>query len=121
MSQSPPAAPRIPKWSSRRQTSGSESRSSLPRLLEHARLRGSRPVQAGGRIFTPEQFQELAGGKDKLTLPRDNPMKKFLISADEKFARFHAEDPEFYGLLAIVWDDFIFEVVTALLHPTAND
>jgi hypothetical protein len=88
--------------------------------LEHARLRSSRPVQAGGRIFTPEQFQEIAGGKEKLTLPRDNPVKDFLISADEKFAAFDVEDPDFYGLLAIVWDDFIFEPITALLHPNSG-
>jgi hypothetical protein len=91
-----------------------------PSLLERETMRGARPMQAGGRIFSPEQLAEVAGGKDKVTLPRDNPVKDFLKSADGKFASFRAEDEAFYGLLVIVWDDFIYEPVTALLHPASG-
>lgn len=83
-------------------------------------MRGSRPLQAGGRILTPQELEEIAGGKEKLTLPRDNPVKDFLVSADGKFAAFHADDSDFYGVLAIVWDDFIYEPITALLHPSSG-
>jgi hypothetical protein len=88
-----------------------------PRLLDHEAMRKERPLQAGGRIFTPDQLASMAGGKDKVTLPRDNPVKDFLISADGKFASFRAEDPDFRGVLVIVWDDYVYEPLTALLHP----
>ena len=91
-----------------------------PSLLAHEALRGSRPLQGGGRIFTPDQLERIAGGKEKLTLPRDNPVKDFVASAEGKFTAFRANDPEFYGVLAIVWDDFIYEPITALLHPMSG-
>lgn len=87
-----------------------------PALLDHAAKRGSRPMQAGGRIFPPAALEKMAGGKDKLTLPRDNPVKDFLASANDKFASFRERDDDFHGLLVIVWDDFIYEPITALLH-----
>lgn len=91
-----------------------------PALLAHEAQRGSRRLQAGGRIFPPSRMEEMAGGKEALTLPRDNPVKDFLVSADDKFAQFHAHDPDFYGALVIVWDDFIYEPITALLHPSSG-
>jgi hypothetical protein len=91
-----------------------------PALLEYSRIRGARPVQAGGRVFPPKSLEGVAGGPDKLTLPRDNPVKDFLASADEKFASFRASNPEFRGALVIVWDDFIYEPVTALTHPSSG-
>ncbi|MBO9532717.1 MAG: hypothetical protein J7513_07070 [Solirubrobacteraceae bacterium] len=91
-----------------------------PALLDHEAKRSTRPLQAGGRIHSPEKLVEMAGGKDKLTLPRDNPVKDFLVSADEKFAAFRQNDPDFYGVLAIVWDDFIYEPVTSLTHKSSG-
>ena len=91
-----------------------------PSLLAHEAQRGSRPLQGGGRIFPPDKLVEMAGGKDKVTLPRDNPVKDFLISADAKFAAFRSQDDGFFGLLAIVWDDFIYEPITALVHPSSG-
>ncbi len=91
-----------------------------PALLAHEEKRGSRPLQAGGRLFPASRLEEMAGGKEKLTLPRDNPVKDFLASADGKFAGFRAADADFYGVLAIVWDDFIYEPITALLHPASG-
>ena len=44
-----------------------------PAILEHQRKRSTRPLQAGGRVFPLEQLEEIAGGVEKLTLPRDNP------------------------------------------------
>jgi hypothetical protein len=88
-----------------------------PALLEHQQKRATRPLEAGGRLFPPDKLAEVAGGMDKLTLPRDNPVKDFLISADAKFASFHAADKKFFGLLVIAWDDFIYEPITYLTHP----
>jgi hypothetical protein len=91
-----------------------------PALLEHQRRRARRPLQAGGRVFPAEQLVEIARGEERLTLPRDNPVKDFLISADAKFAPFQEADADFYGLLVIVWDDFMHEPVTSLIHPSSG-
>jgi hypothetical protein len=91
-----------------------------PSLLAHEAQRSTRPLQGGGRILPPDRLAQMAGGRDQLTLPRDNPVKDFLISANDKFAAFHAVDPDFFGALAIVWDDFIYEPITALIHPASG-
>jgi hypothetical protein len=84
-----------------------------PGLLAHQRLRERAQVQATNRggIVDPT-----AG----VVLPRDNPVKDFLISADAKFAAFKDGDPDFVGVLVIVWDDFIYEPIAALLHPMSG-
>ncbi|MDD5686747.1 MAG: hypothetical protein PHE88_02805 [Elusimicrobia bacterium] len=53
----------------------------------------------------------------KIILPRDNPVKDFLISANEKFQPFKNEYPEFIGILVIVWGAAIQEPISALLAP----
>lgn len=85
-----------------------------PSLLEHIRARSANPVQAPGRVLPIEMVQELTGGKG-LTLPRDNPVKDFLVDADKKFAQFKAVQAE-TSVLIIVWDDFIYEPITVLSH-----
>lgn len=59
-------------------------------------------------------------GKEETMLPRDNPVKDFLISADEKFEEFKKANPNFYSVLVIVWDDFIYEPISALISPQAG-
>jgi hypothetical protein len=54
------------------------------------------------------------------TLPRDNPVKDFLGSADEKFAAFRQHEPAFAGVLFIVWDDYVNEPISALLNPASG-
>jgi len=83
-----------------------------PGLVAHRQARESRPVQLTYRGTTPLR-------KD-MTPPRDNPVKDFLISADSKFAAFKAADQKFIGILVIVWDDHIYEPITALLHPLSG-
>lgn len=77
----------------------------------------------GGRQGQPWQLlTRMPGGRDLpggVTLPRDTPIKDFLHSAQDKFAGFHAADDRFYGVLFIVWEDFINEPISALLgHPS---
>lgn len=91
-----------------------------PSLLRHQAQRNSRPVQSTTRVLPLEQLSAIAGGPDRLTRPRDNPVKDFLASADEKFAAFRANDDDFYGILTIVWDDFVFEPISALLHQQSG-
>lgn len=56
----------------------------------------------------------------EVALPRDNPVKDFLRSADSKFAGFRDGDPDFRSVLVIVWDDFINEPISALLSPSSG-
>ena len=58
-----------------------------------------------------------AGGApsdDQITLPRDNPVKDFLISTDQKFSDFG--EVEGANVLVIVWDDFVYEPITSLIN-----
>lgn len=91
-----------------------------PALLQHAEQRSSNPFQAAARTLPPNALEQLAGEGKKVTLPRDNPVKDFLLSADAKFAPFHEADADFYGLLVIVWDDFIYEPVSSLTNPSSG-
>tara|TARA_R110002051_G_C8759597_1_gene501467 strand:+ start:102 stop:1076 length:975 start_codon:yes stop_codon:yes gene_type:complete len=56
----------------------------------------------------------------KTTLPRDNVAKDFLISSNEKFEGFKKDNPSTYCLLVIVWDDFIYEPISAISSPQAG-
>lgn len=80
---------------------------------------------AGNR--TRNDWQMLArvpGGREgmpgSITLPRDNPVKDFLVSADRKFAGFRKQDKTFRSVLVIVWDDFINEPLSALKSPASG-
>jgi len=85
-----------------------------PSLQEHTRARETNPFQAPGRALPIEQTKALVGNAG-LTLPRDNPIKDFLLDADEKFAQFKTAQAE-TSVLVIVWDDFIYEPITVLKH-----
>ena len=90
-----------------------------PALLEHQRKRAQNETQIPARAFTPERLKIVTQGKE-FTLPRDNPVKDFLISADAKFAAFKRADPNFIGLLVIVWDDHVYEPISSLIHDDAG-
>jgi len=53
--------------------------------------------------------------EDNIVLPRDNTIRDFLRSADEKFAAFKAAEPTI-AVLVIVWDDCIYEAISPLVH-----
>lgn len=89
-----------------------------PSLLSHQHARSQNPTQFPGRMFDKEMRKAIAGEQEP-TLPRDNPIKDFLASAEEKFAPF-AEEKETVGVLVIVWDDFIFEPITSLVHEPSQ-
>jgi hypothetical protein len=64
--------------------------------------------------------RELTSGLGRTILPRDNPLKDYLISSQQKFEGFHKADPDFHGVLFVVWDDFINEPISALLSPPSG-
>ena len=86
-----------------------------PSLTEHINARNQNSIQAPGRVLPQDLLQRLANGEG-LTLPRDNPVKDFLIDADSKFGQFKALSAH-TSILVIVWDDHIYEPVTVLTHP----
>ncbi len=85
-----------------------------PKLREHQEQRSSKKIQIPGRTHFSEELIKNAGGKVSVTLPRDNPIKDFLISSNEKFEEFKKELDNFYGVLVIVWDDYIYEPITSI-------
>ncbi len=85
-----------------------------PKLIDFSRLRAKNFWQVNAR-HPREFFSHLAP-----TLPRDNPVKDFLVSANAKFDAYARHRPDAYRLLTIVWDDYIQEPVTALLHPQSG-
>lgn len=85
-----------------------------PSLTLHGRNRGANDLQLPARVFDREDVERLAGAGG-LTLPRDNPVKDFLVDANRKFARFKAEGRTI-SILIIVWDDFIQEPISVLTH-----
>lgn len=93
-------------------TLGVEAKS--PALREHGENRSARDVQLPGRISIADSVFSMEG-KDNVTLPRDNPVKDFLISSNEKFVEFKKKITNFYGVLVIVWDDFVYEPITSLI------
>lgn len=87
-----------------------------PKLLEHQNRRATYPWQLVARSNSLDQ----ADFDGDVTLPRDNPVKDFLISANAKFSGFRATYPNFQSVLFIVWDDFVNEPLSALLNPSSG-
>lgn len=87
-----------------------------PAIFKHWEARSKNPVQFASR-FAPRDVIERIAGDRSATLPRDNPIKDFLISANEKFSGFALKDPTFIGVLVICWDDHIFEPISSLIQP----
>lgn len=88
-----------------------------PAIFDHWRRRGRRPLQLAARAIPKEDIGDLVGSPEDVTLPRDNPIKDFLISANSKFESLKRAHEGFSGILVIVWDDFIYEPISALMHP----
>lgn len=85
-----------------------------PKLINHRNSRGTAPYQILARL--PKDLTEVL----EKTLPRDNPVKDFLISANEKFEAYTQIRPHAFRILTIVWDDYCNEPISALLHPAAG-
>ncbi len=84
-----------------------------PRLIDYGRQREQQQLQLTARLPNPSAF-------GPATLPRDNPVKDFLVSADAKFEAYNGVRPDASAILTIVWDDFVQEAVSALSHPQSG-
>jgi len=87
----------------------------MPKLIKHRNNRPANPWQLTARL--DEVREQLEGPQ---TLPRDNPVKDFLISADAKFRGYEHHRADALRLLVILWDDFCNEPIAALLNPNAG-
>lgn len=87
-----------------------------PSITNHSQQRSTNSIQLTTRNTIGEIYRE----EENVTLPRDNPIKDFLISADKKFQGFKKHDQSFYGVLVIVWDDHIYEPITVLQDSTSG-
>lgn len=85
-----------------------------PRYHEYQKKRVETGVQIPTRIG--KDFKDIIENVfgTNAALPRDNIVKDFLISADEKFKYFKQVDKNVLSVLVIVWDDFIYEPISAL-------
>jgi len=86
-----------------------------PALFRHQEQRTNNAIQLSARAVPKSMHASLPGIEKGITLPRDNPVKDFLASADQKFHGFNHQET-FCGILVIVWDDFIYEPISALCH-----
>jgi hypothetical protein len=85
-----------------------------PKLIAHGRMRSINPWQMNVRM--PAHLTR----DREVTLPRDNPVKDFLCSAEEKFEDYEHFRPGAIRLLAIVWDDYCNEPIAALKSPISG-
>lgn len=85
-----------------------------PEYTRHTecRERGRFQLPARGPEGTLDQLRELG---DPIVLPRDNAVRDFLRSANEKFAAFKAAG-NFTGVLVVVWDDYVYEAIAPLVY-----
>jgi hypothetical protein len=86
-----------------------------PEFVKKHNQRADNPIQLPSRSDLIKQVDT-----SKTTLPRDNVVKDFLISANEKFEGFKKDNPTTYCLLVIVWDDFVYEPISAISSPQAG-
>lgn len=93
-----------------------------PSLLDHVEERSNKPFQIPARSIVRDTLNSMLDEEEEenVVLPRDNPVKDFLISSNEKFKAFKNGDTKFYGILVVVWDDYIFEPISALLSPLSG-
>ena len=85
----------------------------VPSLLKYQASRPDFGIQIMARhdgLLDIETFS-----KEQVLLPRDNPVKDFLDLANQKFALFKKNAPNYVSILYILWDDFIQEPISALL------
>ncbi len=86
-----------------------------PELVKKHNERAEKQFQLPSR----SDLHKLIDPKNTM-LPRDNPVKDFLISSNNKFSSFKKQNPKFFNVLVIVWDDFIYEPISALLSPQSG-
>lgn len=89
-----------------------------PSLVDHQAARGANPRQIPARSVLGDSFRANPDPNEPVTWPRDNVLKDFLESADDKFSGFSAK--ETIGVLIVVWDAYVYEPISALTYPRSG-
>lgn len=88
-----------------------------PKILSYKQARQqSFQLPSRNDLMINLDFIKTAKEANRLTFPKDNVIKDFLYSANDKFKEFKAANKEFVGVLVIVWDEFVYEPISALLN-----
>ena len=86
-------------------------------FISHHNNRGSAAIELPTRMSgIREVANELIRDDEHLVYPRDNVVKDFLISANEKFSGFKNNNNDCITVLVIIWDDFTYEPISSLLN-----
>lgn len=86
-----------------------------PSFIAHQENRSNNPHQLPIRGYMRDA-PHMAG--ETVTLPRDNTVKDFLLSAQQKFAGF--DEGGVTAILIVVWDLNMYEAISVLMHPQAG-
>lgn len=86
-----------------------------PSFITHQENRSNNPHQLPIRGFLRDA-PHMAG--ETVTLPRDNTIKDFLLSAQQKFSGF--DEGDVTGIVVVVWDLNMYEAISVLMHPQAG-
>lgn len=90
-------------------------------FIEHHNARADSAISVPSRTAGVRECAESALREgESLVLPRDNAVKDFLVSADQKFAGFKSDCLSSLCVLVVVWDDFVYEAVSALLSQASG-
>ena len=90
-----------------------------PAIFAHWEKRSENRIQIPSRVEPKDSVQAIARDSP-VTLPRDNPIKDYLISAEEKFSPFVSRNLKFLGLLFICWDDYVYEPISSLANERSG-
>ena len=89
-----------------------------PALIDHQNRRLDAEYHLPARGAAGDLFLA-QGDLARLALPRDNVVKDFLISSEEKFRGFSQKRPV-SGVLVIVWDQHLYEPISSLRHAESG-
>lgn len=62
-----------------------------------------------------KMFESLKESYGNFTLPKDNPIKDFLLSAQDKFSSF-SKQKKVISILVVVWDSHMYEATAPLVN-----
>lgn len=89
-----------------------------PALIKHQNQRADAKFHLPARGVAGDLFREHRE-RDQLVLPRDNVVKDFLVSSQDKFRGF-SRVKSTSGVLVIVWDQHLYEPISSLRHPESG-
>ena len=90
-------------------------------FISHNNNRGEAAVEVPARMDGIKELAEsMVNDDETLVYPRDNLVKDFLVSANEKFEGIKKDYHNAISVLVIVWDDFIYEPISSLLNSASG-